>query len=397
MLLRRAVLAASLVLCLAPGTAAAGPPLARVVPGVGPIVTVPAPPAAAAPAVTVRHPVAPRRHVPRPTPRALRIDHLPFGDAAAARFLPLYRRAAATFGVSWRLLASIHQQETAFSSAHGTYGGLNFAGCCGGPMQFNVTNGPVTTWDRFRDAYRRADRPERYPHRTRRHPSIYDDFDAIMAAGALLRASGAGERLDGTTWLASYHYYGHDLTGLAYADRVLARAVGWARGGALCAECPVDEGLVASFDDAFARPYRAQILAAQRLARKRARAAARARAHGRRAHERAVAAAKRRAARKARAEAEARADAKATAKADAKAKAKAAEQAKAEAAEKAKAKAAQKAKAGAAKPAPAPPAPAAAPPPATTPPPPPAATAPAAAPPPAAPAPAPAPAGQAAS
>ncbi|MCA1678319.1 MAG: hypothetical protein LC777_04915, partial [Actinobacteria bacterium] len=41
--------------------------------------------------------------------------------SAAPGFLPLYREAARTFGVSWRLLASIHRQETAFSTVPSTY------------------------------------------------------------------------------------------------------------------------------------------------------------------------------------------------------------------------------------------------------------------------------------
>ena len=60
-------------------------------------------------------------------------------------FYPIYAVAQRTFGVNWLLLASIHMQESAFSTAPSTYHGLNFAGCCGGPMQFNVTNGPVST------------------------------------------------------------------------------------------------------------------------------------------------------------------------------------------------------------------------------------------------------------
>ncbi len=56
-------------------------------------------------------------------------------------FYPIYATAQATFGVNWLLIASIHMQESAFSTAPGTYDGLNFAHCCGGPMQFNVTNG----------------------------------------------------------------------------------------------------------------------------------------------------------------------------------------------------------------------------------------------------------------
>ncbi len=59
-------------------------------------------------------------------------------------FYPIYATAQSTFGVNWLLIASIHKQESAFSTAPTTYHGLNFAGCCGGPMQFNVTNGPVT-------------------------------------------------------------------------------------------------------------------------------------------------------------------------------------------------------------------------------------------------------------
>jgi hypothetical protein len=210
------------------------------------------------------------------------LDRIPMTAHSATLFMPLYRRAAQAFGVNWRLIASIHQQETSFSSAPGTYHGLNFARCCAGPMQFNVKNGPVTTWERFRNAYRRAERPARYPHPTRRHPSVYDDFDAIMAAGALLRANGAGRSLDGSAWLASYHYYGHDFTGLQYADNVLARAVGWSRSG-VCVRCGVDAQLAARFDAAFAAPFRAELLAAERRARAAARAKARARERAKRA------------------------------------------------------------------------------------------------------------------
>jgi hypothetical protein len=234
--------------------------------------------------------------VPRTDAPADSFDRIPMTEKSAALFLSLYRRAARAFGVNWRLIASIHQQETSFSSASGTYHGLNFAGCCAGPMQFNVTNGPVTTWERFRHSYRRAERPASYPHRTRKHPSVYDDFDAIMAAGALLRSNGAGAHLDGSAWLASYHYYGHDFTGLQYADNVLARAVGWARRG-LCVECAVDGQLAAQFDAAFAAPYRAELVAAEKRARAAARAKARAKREAREQAKRESRAAKRRAAR----------------------------------------------------------------------------------------------------
>ena len=188
-------------------------------------------------------------------------------EKAAAGFLPLYREAEGVYGVNWRLIASIHRQETAFSTAPSTYRGLNDFGCCAGPMQFNVTNGPVSTWEQYRRAFRDGRRPARYPHRTRSHPSIYDDFDAIMAAGSLLRDSGAGRSLDFGAWSAAYSYYGHDLFGVTYANQILARAEAWQRDG-FCPNCVVDEGLVAEFEDAYGRSARRQLTGPERRAKK---------------------------------------------------------------------------------------------------------------------------------
>ena len=47
--------------------------------------------------------------------------------------------------------------------AETTYHGLNAFGCCAGPMQFNVTNGPVSTWERYRQAFRAGNRPAALP------------------------------------------------------------------------------------------------------------------------------------------------------------------------------------------------------------------------------------------
>jgi hypothetical protein len=146
-------------------------------------------------------------------------------------YRPLYRSGDRAFGVSWLLLAAVHKQETGFSTASGTYRGLNFAGCCAGPMQFNVTNGKTSTWDRFANAFRAAPRPASYPHVAQRHPSVYDDFDSMMAAARLLSHSGATRALDGTAWRAAYDYYGHDAFGVSYADVVVARARNWADNG----------------------------------------------------------------------------------------------------------------------------------------------------------------------
>ncbi|HEY2397681.1 MAG TPA: hypothetical protein VGH78_01705 [Solirubrobacteraceae bacterium] len=168
-------------------------------------------------------------------------------------FYPIYATAQSTFGINWLLLASVHMQESAFSTAPGTYHGLNFAHCCGGPMQFNVTNGRVTTWDLVRDSYRYGARPGAYDHMTAAHPSIYDDFDAIMAAGHLLSADGATYALDGAAWNAAFDYYGHDATGVAYADEVLARAIGWSQHG-FCFNCGVEAAMVQAVHGAYGAP-----------------------------------------------------------------------------------------------------------------------------------------------
>jgi hypothetical protein len=199
---------------------------------------------------------------------AARRGHIAGGWLAG--FYPIYATAQGTFGVNWLLLASIHMQESAFSTAPSTYRGLNFAHCCGGPMQFNVRNGPVTTWDLVSDSYVYGRRPASYDHPTSTHPSIYDDFDAIMAAAHLLSAEGAGYPLDGSGWDAAYAYYGHDASGVIYADQVLARAIGWSQHG-FCINCGVEARLV----EAVHRAYGAPVLAA--LSRQASALAARAR------------------------------------------------------------------------------------------------------------------------
>ena len=202
------------------------------------------------------------------------VDHTQTHIAArwVAGFYPIYASAQSTFGVNWLLLASIHRQESAFSTASGTYHGLNFAHCCGGPMQFNVTNGPITTWQLVSDAYRYGRRPRVYVHMTVRHPSIYDDFDSIMAAGWLLSADGARMALDAGAWVAAYDYYGHDLTGVTYADQVLARAIGWSQHG-FCINCGVRTDLIEAVHAVYGAPV-AQALTTATVARVRSRRSA---------------------------------------------------------------------------------------------------------------------------
>ena len=220
-----------------------------------PPASVAATPAAGQPApaaIVERAAPPPRVRAAAPVPRAV-------SPGWVAGFYPLYEEAQRAFGVNWLLIASVHAQETAFSTAKGTYRGLNFANCCAGPMQFNVTNGPISTWERYQDSYRRARRPASYPHPTAGHPSTYDDFDAIMAGAALLADQGAGMALDGTAWQAAYDYYGHDLNGIAYADEVVARAIGWSQQG-FRANAGVDPDLRAAVAAAWGAPASAALL-----------------------------------------------------------------------------------------------------------------------------------------
>jgi hypothetical protein len=204
--------------------------------------------------------------VARPSAAQQRLDARSFLDATQTHisrrwmegFYPIYATAQRTFGVNWLLLASIHRQESAFSTAPGVYHRLNFAHCCGGPMQFNVTNGPISTWDLVSDSYIYGTRPAHYNHMTPKHPSIYDDFDAIMAAAHLLSADGAEYALNELAWDAAYDYYGHDATGVTYADQVLARAIGWSQHG-FCINCGIEARMVEAVHAAYGAPVLAAL------------------------------------------------------------------------------------------------------------------------------------------
>jgi hypothetical protein len=204
-----------------------------------------------------------------PTPtqasRDLAIYEDPVGTHISERwmegFYPIYADAQKTFGVNWLLIASIHKQETDFSTALSTYHGLNFAGCCGGPMQFNVKNGGPpgesdSTWALVSNSYIYGVRPAAYDHMTATHPSIYDDFDSIMAAAHLLSADGAEIELGAAAWDAAYDYYGHDLTGVTYADQVLARAITWSQHG-FCINCGLEPAMVQAVYAAYGAPVAA--------------------------------------------------------------------------------------------------------------------------------------------
>jgi hypothetical protein len=90
-------------------------------------------------------------------------------------YLALYQQAATTCPrLTWQVLAGIGKVETNHgrSQAPGVQSGLNSAGCCAGPMQFNLTNGPPSTWQAFGRG------------------NVYDPKDAIPAAARKLCANG---------------------------------------------------------------------------------------------------------------------------------------------------------------------------------------------------------------
>jgi hypothetical protein len=84
----------------------------------------------------------------------------------------------------WAVLAGIGKVESDHGRSRdpGVRSGVNRFGCCAGPMQFNLRNGPPSTWD----AYGRG--------------SPYNPADAVPAARRLLLANGARRNLDTAIW-----------------------------------------------------------------------------------------------------------------------------------------------------------------------------------------------------
>lgn len=94
-----------------------------------------------------------------------------------ALYLRHYRSAGRRYGVDWRLLAALGKNETDHGRAvlPGVTSGLNFAGCCSGPMQICQVASCGDVWQ----AYRRdgdGDGAE----------SIYSAGDSIHSAAALV-------------------------------------------------------------------------------------------------------------------------------------------------------------------------------------------------------------------
>jgi membrane-bound lytic murein transglycosylase B len=138
-----------------------------------------------------------------PTPSSAARADIPAG------YLALYRAAAKTCpGLPWGVLAGIGKVETNHgrSRAPGVVSGVNAFGCCAGPMQFNVRNGPPSTWDRYG-----------------RGGNVYDPADAIPAAARLLCANGARGDLRQAIYAYNHAWW--------YVAQVLAHARAYQAGG----------------------------------------------------------------------------------------------------------------------------------------------------------------------
>jgi hypothetical protein len=145
-----------------------------------------------------------------------------FGPSAAARadipaaFLAIYEQAGQRYGIDPWVLAAIGSIETDHgrSGAPGVRAGVNSFGCCAGPMQFNVRNGPPSTWEGF-GVDGNAD--------GRRSP--YDPEDAIPAAARYLRAAGAPRDYRGALFAYNHaEWYVAEVLAKANAYRGAARA-----------------------------------------------------------------------------------------------------------------------------------------------------------------------------
>jgi Transglycosylase SLT domain len=81
--------------------------------------------------------------------------------------------------VPWQILAAIGSIETDHgrSRAPGVHLGVNSFGCCAGPMQFNLGDGPPSTWGRYGIDGNRDGKTD-----------VYDPADAIASAANYLRA-----------------------------------------------------------------------------------------------------------------------------------------------------------------------------------------------------------------
>ena len=114
---------------------------------------------------------------PKPDPQPEPEPETPGTADVPSDYLRIYRAAAASQHVSWRLLAAIGKNESDHgrSFAPGVHSGVNFANCCAGPMQMCTQSSCGKTWQAYA-VDGDGDGSE----------SVYDPADAIYAAAHLV-------------------------------------------------------------------------------------------------------------------------------------------------------------------------------------------------------------------
>jgi hypothetical protein len=151
-------------------------------------------------------------------------------ETIPARYLALYQQAGAAYRVPWTVLAAIGAIESDHgrSRAPGVQSGVNAFGCCAGPMQFNVRNGPPSTWQSNRvDADHDGDMDP------------YDAADAIASAAHYLRAL---LEQSGHDLAAAIRGYNHSN---AYVNDVLDRARAYSSQPEIALTAPASSGCAA--------------------------------------------------------------------------------------------------------------------------------------------------------
>jgi membrane-bound lytic murein transglycosylase B len=115
---------------------------------------------------------------PKPHPQPKPPPDGPGASDIPSSYLRLYKAAGRARGVDWKLLAAIGKNESDHGRAAlpGVSSGVNFAGCCAGPMQMCVRSSCGNVWQAYAiDANGDGS------------ASVYDPADAIYAAAALVR------------------------------------------------------------------------------------------------------------------------------------------------------------------------------------------------------------------
>jgi hypothetical protein len=138
-------------------------------------------------------------------------------------YLVTYQTAGGEYGLGWEYLAAIGKIESDHGrgSAAGIRTGVNFAGCCAGPMQFSITGAGGGTWGAYGvdgDDDARRD--------------VYDPDDAIPGAANYLKASGAPAVWDRALFAYNHAaWYVADVTRLAERYRGQPVGIGGNPGG----------------------------------------------------------------------------------------------------------------------------------------------------------------------